>query len=420
MSETDFKTKLLDDPDLLGSKLLLGDLQVLSSSSKLAKRIAVIGMTLLDRAPNPLMKALAQVMESKHDWKIVFMSEAYIDAFRLPEKMECDGILARVVSKEIAAIARRLSCPIVNFSSLLENSGVSTVRRDDKGMGTICAEHLLEKGFTRFGVIEMPYRDWCYSRTRAGFLEGISAESPGSFISHFPLDEIPPGHDSLKRFKVWVQSLEKPFALFICDDRPAQSLMNACGELGLRIPQDVAVISGCAHPEIVCSCKPSLTHPREDAEWLMSPACELLSKLMENRKIETTVIEIPNPGLVLGDSTNTIALDDPLVAEAVDFIHENVHKGINVADIVSHLKCSRRHLEMKFINRMKTTPRAYLTERRIVLAKTLLTAPAKQTLPKISRTCGFSNWKVLSRVFKAETGQSPAEWRKLHLISCSQ
>ena len=63
----------------------------------------------------------------------------------------------------------------------------------------------------------------------------------------------------LAHFQDWLKTLRFPCALFLLSDHSAPVLMDACRAAGYRIPQDVAVIAGGAHPESLRFCRPTLT-----------------------------------------------------------------------------------------------------------------------------------------------------------------
>ena len=55
-------------------------------------------------------------------------------------------------------------------------------------------------------------------------------------------------------------------------------------------------------------------------------------------------------------STDLIAVDDPVVAAAARFIRENISRGIKVEDVASASHVSRRKLEQRFVRALARTP----------------------------------------------------------------
>jgi LacI family transcriptional regulator len=199
--------------------------------------------------------------------------------------------------------------------------------------------------------------------------------------------------------------------LFLTDDRFSIAVMDACREEGLRIPKDVALISSVLTPEMADACGVTLTHPVQDGSWLVGPACERLESLMSNPRQPLQTIVIPCPGVVQGESTETFAIDDPLVARAVDFIDSRYRDRINVADVISHLECSRRAVERRFVTQMKITMHDYIIRKRVALAKSYMKDSPELKLDQIAISCGFGDRRSFRLAFLSLTGITPDSWR---------
>ncbi|MEE0799642.1 MAG: AraC family transcriptional regulator [Gemmiger sp.] len=101
----------------------------------------------------------------------------------------------------------------------------------------------------------------------------------------------------------------------------------------------------------------------------------------------------------------------PLVQRAVEAIRENYMALYGVEELSSQLGVSKCHLVRVFSSEMGMPPGKYLTSVRIEAAKLLLTE-REYNLEMIAGLCGFSGANYLCRVFKRETGLSPAAWRE--------
>lgn len=101
----------------------------------------------------------------------------------------------------------------------------------------------------------------------------------------------------------------------------------------------------------------------------------------------------------------------PLVAEAVEMIQNNYMALYGVEDLSEHLGVSKCHLVRVFSSAMGISPGKYLTQVRIEAAKLLL-MQREYNLEMVSNLCGFSGANYLCRVFKRETGMTPAAWRE--------
>lgn len=99
-----------------------------------------------------------------------------------------------------------------------------------------------------------------------------------------------------------------------------------------------------------------------------------------------------------------------LVEEALRDIRSNYAGLYGVEELSEKLGVSKSHLVRSFTAAMGISPGRYLTKVRIDAVKNLL-LHREYSLEVIASLTGFSGANYLCRVFKKETGQSPAQWR---------
>ena len=102
----------------------------------------------------------------------------------------------------------------------------------------------------------------------------------------------------------------------------------------------------------------------------------------------------------------------PLVEAAIEDIRSNYAGLYGVEELSERLGVSKSHLVRTFTAAMGIPPGRYLTLVRIEAAMRLL-QHREYTLDVVASLCGFSGANYLCRVFKKETGQSPAQWRAM-------
>ena len=102
----------------------------------------------------------------------------------------------------------------------------------------------------------------------------------------------------------------------------------------------------------------------------------------------------------------------PLVEAAIEDIRANYAGLYGVEELSERLGVSKSHLVRTFTAALGIPPGRYLTRVRIEAAQRLL-LHREYTLDVVASLCGFSGANYLCRVFKKETGQSPAQWRAL-------
>ena len=76
--------------------------------------------------------------------------------------------------------------------------------------------------------------------------------------------------DYEKEIPAWINSLSKPVGLMACNDLRGQQVLDACRDVGLAVPDEVAVI-GVDNDDIVCDfADPPLSSvvPDTAPDWL--------------------------------------------------------------------------------------------------------------------------------------------------------
>jgi LacI family transcriptional regulator len=116
-------------------------------------------------------------------------------------------------------------------------------------------------------------------------------------------------------------------------------------------------------------------------------------------------------GIIHRQSSDTTAVDDPLVAAGLRFIRESLGKPIRVVDLQRHLGCSRRVIEYRFEQALGRTPAAEIRRGRLQHARRLL-VETDLSVAAIAARVGFHHTEVLIRTFSRELGLPPGAFRK--------
>jgi LacI family transcriptional regulator len=407
-------------------------MSISSASVPRKKRIGLVGLTVLASQQNPFHEALLRYAVNIGHWEFVISVEATVAAFRSLRAHKCDGAIVRIVSPAMAREARRSGIPMVNFSSWLADTGVPTVRFDNAALGRLCATHLLEKGFRRFGIVRIT-PEWLIQQRMEGFLAAVAAAGFSAGVSFFdtldmarkgaskrpgrihsttlqPTDD-PIEGSILARFTQWVATLRPPVGLFLTGAGDAPRLMDACRRAGFRIPQDIAVITANGHHEFIHDCHPPLSHGDEDEPMMGFRVAECLDRLLSGKPLENFTSQVPPLGVKALGSTDTVAIDDCVVARAREHMRANACEPINIKDVTQRFSIARRTLERHFRATMGISLHEFLTRERVERAKDLLRSTPALTLKEVARRCGFAGAKRLKLVFRRVTGISHVAWR---------
>ena len=143
-------------------------------------------------------------------------------------------------------------------------------------------------------------------------------------------------------------------------------------------------------------------------------AAELMDRLAEEKETHSRARSQLAYALLceLADADSAAQALPPLVQAAIEDIRANYAGLYGVEELSERLGVSKSHLVRTFTAAIGVPPGRYLTTVRIEAAQRLL-LHREYTLDVVASLCGFSGANYLCRVFKKETGQSPAQWRAM-------
>lgn len=114
--------------------------------------------------------------------------------------------------------------------------------------------------------------------------------------------------------------------------------------------------------------------------------------------------------LISGDAV-TSDENNLYVEKALDYIHSNYTKTINVSEIAEYVCVNPIYLNRLFKSYTGNTISNYLSQYRCEHARTML-EQTQATINEISNACGFSEVRSFIRFFKKYYEQTPTEYRK--------
>ena len=99
---------------------------------------------------------------------------------------------------------------------------------------------------------------------------------------------------------------------------------------------------------------------------------------------------------------------------ALRFMQTEFHKGPTLVDIAKTVHLSPFHFHRRFTELLGLTPKQFLLDCQIQLAKAELISGEKE-LVQIAKECGFAHQSHFTSRFKQATGFTPTRWRKMAL-----
>lgn len=323
-----------------------------------------------------------------------------------------DGIISRPTNRRLAAVFRKMRVPVVDLNDLHSELGLPRIRSDNRAIGRMAVQHLLERGFHHFAFCGFAGEAWAAER-REGSVQALREARLSCAVheSYWRGPRAPEWHAEQEHLSRWIARLPKPLGIIGCNDLRGQQVLDACQHLDAAVPEEVAVI-GVDNDELLCQmCDPPLSTVVPNAERIGYDAAELLDRLMSGGSWPERERLIDPVGVITRQSTDTLAVPDREVAAAVRFIRENACSGIKVRDVLRHVPLSRSLLERRFRRYLGHSPQAEIRLVQIKRIKQLLTE-TDLPLKAIADLAGFNHVEYLAVVFKRETGSSPGQFRR--------
>lgn len=126
--------------------------------------------------------------------------------------------------------------------------------------------------------------------------------------------------------------------------------------------------------------------------------------------LAVAVLQQLSPSVI--ERAGDIGLSASRRARVVEYVDENLHLPVSLADLAGAASMSVFHFSRSFRKAVGLTPLQYLSHRRVVRAKRLLLRDADAPLATVALEAGFSGQSHLSTVFKAATGLTPGAFRR--------
>ena len=328
-------------------------------------------------------------------------------------KWHGDGVIARIeteaTARAVAKLRRKLGIPVIDVSAARLLADLPYVETDDAAIAALAADHFFERDFSHFAFLGDERFRWSDNRCRA-FVAAVAAK--GHEVAVFSRrHRKTAAADDDEAVEAWLAGLPKPVALLACYDIRGRQAIDACRRAGIAVPDEVAVL-GVDDDEVLCGlASPPLSSVIPDSAGAGRRAAELLVRLMQGGRLERNEWLLPPVGIAVRQSTDVLAIDDPLVVAAVRQIREHACEGVKVADVARALKTTRRVLEHRFTKRVGHTPHEEIVRVQFRRVEQLL-SETELPLATIAARAGFRHTEYMTVAFTKRHGIPPSRWRQ--------
>lgn len=209
-----------------------------------------------------------------------------------------------------------------------------------------------------------------------------------------------------------LKAMPRPIAVFAACDLFARDIVGACQIVGLRIPEEIAIL-GCDNDRIYCEgIRPRISSLQPDFIRVGYRAAQTLEGLLQKRARKLPPIAlVARAHIVERESAKPIHPAVLMVDRAGEFITKHACSGIGVMDVVRAVGVSRSLLDTRFRElRGESILEAIHTTQFSRLCELLRISPAP--IAKVAHECGFANIDNLMRQFRKRYKCTMREFRR--------
>ncbi|MFG0256265.1 MAG: substrate-binding domain-containing protein [Rhodopirellula sp. JB053] len=404
------------------------------------------------------LQGVAGYLRAHDAWDVIHLERGLGEA--VPAELmghQFDGVIARAENESIAKAIDQLGRWVIDLrGSFAPRRGV-TIDTDATDCAQIAVDYFVERGFRRIAFCG--YQGVDFSEARGDALveiceqNGIETERLDMVLAdkaavNAPMEGVLRHEANAEIVETalvkWLQHQSLPCAVFACNDVCGRQVVRAAVNTGYRVPEQLAVL-GVDNDEVICDLtNPPLSSIEPDAYRIGFEGASVLDHLLagesggapscgiaEREKLHPATAQflssipasqeesychrmvIPPRRVVTRFSTDILAVDDPDLSAAIEFIRDKACDGIGVSDVAKCVAISRATLERRFRVSLDRTPREEIERVRLERAKTLL-LQTDYGLDRIASMTAYSKAPHLITAFRRQTGMTPAVFRKRH------
>lgn len=330
-----------------------------------------------------------------------------------------DGILAYLESDELERLFKIIPrrCPVVSMSAVESQPGVAVVAGSFAALVKTVIQHFRQQGLRSLAMLSVEREVRLEIPFTKVFIELAKPSNPDQstfleVVNPSLLDDpdarvtpVPP------RLAKWLRELPKPCGVFCPETGGGGYLIRVCHSLGLRVPEDIAVIGG-DDADLCLASRPALTSVMPVGEAIGFEAMRVLEKMMAGHPAPTERIRLDAMDLHVRQSTGVLRAQVCDIAAALDFIHQHACGGLSVARLLAATQqVSSKTFHTHFKAATGQTPGEAILSRQLEEAQRML-AQTELSITLVAEQSGFGSSSDFSRRFRLLQGKSPSEYRR--------
>lgn len=360
-----------------------------------------------------LLRGVASYAQKFGPWNLLVEPHDRAPNWSLPASWRADGVIARVATPLLLRELLDRGAPLVDVGDLFPNApGVDAVVTDFDAWARLALDHFRAKGLEHFALYAPPSRD--YAKRRGAAFVGAVEAAGARCVQYRPgyrVGREVSRDEHRRRVGRWLEQLPAPVGVLAIDAKRGKDLAEVAAACGLPVPDRLAILAGDAD-ELACEiCSPPLSSIDVGSRRLGYEAAARLAARLGGGPPLAAPLAFPPDRVVPRQSTDLLAIDDPLLVQALRYMETHAFSGITVDDVLAQVPVARRHLERQFKKRLGRLPAEELRRLRLERGRQLLTE-SELSIEEVAEACGYAGATQFGAAFRKAFGATPLAYRR--------
>ena len=333
------------------------------------------------------------------------------------------GVFGMLEEKDLESLIAGMKrpLPIVNCVLAGERPGVVTVLGDFSAFLDMAIKHFRHLGLRAFGLLLAEEGPILKERLVKPFLQMSKPPQPASAALVVPINRDTIWNPDAKveplppQLAAWLRNLPKPVGIICPQLGGGGYLIRCCKALGLRVPEDVAVI-GSDETDLSLSSDPTLTSVVLSMDLVGFDAARILAGMVTGKQPASSTIRLNSAELTVRESTGRRRPEICDIGAALECIQTNATRGITVEQVIRQTqRVSRVTFHRRFREATGKSPAEAIRDQQLDEVRRLLVG-TELPITMISDLAGFSGPKVLARTFREAEKMTPRDYRQRNQV----
>lgn len=372
-----------------------------------------------------IFQGIVDFARSAGNWEIEVDSDFHFGQrpAQLNSSWKGDGIIPLSGENRIldGAWLKKSGIAVVNATGWFdEYPGAPMVFWDDISIAHLAAEHLSGLGLSNFAYIGPKLFEPSRRRGRV-FQQALEHAGMRCQIFEWDQKHMPnvvvrnsdDWHSAIRFIQQSLNRLDFPAGILANSDITASLVIHAVEEMGLRCPEDIAVMGIWNYKPVCESSQPPLTSIEVDYREFGYEAATILHRMITEPDYQPPATTWKGSSrLIPRASTDYLTFDDDLIATGLRYIRQHaVNRSLSVSEVIEQVPMSRSSFTARFKKAVGHSAKNEIVRVRLDQVKKLL-HQTDWTITRIAEECGFDSSQGLSRLFHEQVRKTPTQFRE--------